>query len=73
MNNKKTTIDRRSFLKASALTGGGLLIGFNFFTACKPEVKPPIDISKLNFNEFNGFIKIADKFCSDCLDKHLGN
>ncbi len=60
MNTKKNTIDRRSFLKASALTGGGLIIGFNFFTACKPEVKPPVDISKLNFNDFNGFIKIAD-------------
>ena len=60
MNTKKHTIDRRSFLKASALTGGGLIIGFNFFTACKPKVKPPVDISKLNFNDFNGFIKIAD-------------
>lgn len=60
MKTKKHTIDRRSFLKASALTGGGLIFGFNFFTACKPEVKPPVDISKLNFNDFNGFIKIAD-------------
>ncbi len=60
MNAKKNTIDRRSFLKASALTGGGLIIGFNFFNACKPEVKPPVDISKLNFNDFNGFIKIAN-------------
>ncbi len=60
MKSKKQIIDRRSFLKASALTGGGLIIGFNFFTACKPEVKPSVDISKLNFHDFNGFIKIAD-------------
>lgn len=60
MNMKKNTVDRRSFLKASALTSGGLLIGFNFFKACKPETKPPVDISKLNFHDFNGFIKIAD-------------
>ncbi|UOB17605.1 xanthine dehydrogenase family protein molybdopterin-binding subunit [Abyssalbus ytuae] len=52
--------DRRSFIKTSTLAGGGILIGFNLFTACKPGVKPPEDISQLNFNDFNAFIKIAD-------------
>jgi len=52
---------RRGFLKTSVLAGGGMLIGFNLFTACKPEAKVPIDISKLNFNDFNAFIKISDK------------
>ncbi len=60
MSKINTTTDRRSFLKVSGLAGGGMIIGFNFFTACKPEVAPPIDISKLNFHDFNGFIKIAD-------------
>jgi len=60
MSKIKSTIDRRSFLKVSGLTGGGLIIGFNFFTACKPEAVPAIDISQLNFHDFNGFIKIAD-------------
>lgn len=58
--NTPTTFDRRSFLKASALTSGGILIGFNLFTACKPQAKPPVDVSELNFNDFNAFIKIAD-------------
>lgn len=53
-------IDRRSFLRTSTLVGGGMLIGFNLFQACKPSVKPPMDISKLDFKDFNGFIKIAD-------------
>ena len=58
---KNIQFSRRSFLKASSLAGGGLLIGFNLFTACKSEVKPPIDLSKLNFNDFNAFIKISDQ------------
>ena len=27
----KTTLNRRSFLKASAMAGGGLALGFNWF------------------------------------------
>ncbi|WP_103068620.1 molybdopterin cofactor-binding domain-containing protein [Aquimarina sediminis] len=59
-NSISPSVSRRSFLKTSALAGGGMLIGFNLFQACKPEVAPPVDISKLNFNDFNAFIKIAD-------------
>ncbi len=54
------SFSRRSFIKTSALAGGGMLIGFNLFQACKPEATPPVDISQLNFNDFNAFIKIAD-------------
>ena len=51
---------RRNFLRTSALASGGLLVGFNLFTACKSEAKPPVDIANLNFNDFNAFIQIAD-------------
>ncbi|WP_442266875.1 molybdopterin cofactor-binding domain-containing protein [Tenacibaculum sp. ZS6-P6] len=51
---------RRNFLRTSALASGGMLVGFNLFTACKPEAKPAVDIANLNFNDFNAFIKIAD-------------
>lgn len=57
---KTPSFSRRSFIKTSALASGGMLIGFNLFQACKPEVVPPVDISELNFNDFNAFIKIAD-------------
>ena len=57
----KIHFSRRNFLKTSALVSGGILVGFNLFTACKPNVEPPVDISKLNFNDFNAFIKISDE------------
>jgi len=53
------TFSRRNFLRTSSLAGGGLLIGFNLFTACKSDVKPPVDLADLNYNDFNAFIKIA--------------
>lgn len=56
---KSQNFSRRNFLKTSALAGGGILIGFNLFSACKPETIAPADISKLNFNDFNAFIKIS--------------
>lgn len=57
---EKMTFSRRGFIRTSALASGGLLIGFNFLTACKEEVQPPVDIANLNFNDFNAYIQIAD-------------
>ena len=55
----KNTLSRRAFMRTSGLAGGGMLIGFNLFQACKPKATPPIDLSKLDYNDFNAFIKIA--------------
>ncbi|WP_299551155.1 molybdopterin cofactor-binding domain-containing protein [Seonamhaeicola sp.] len=58
---KQIAFSRRSFLKTSALASGGMLIGFNLFNACKQDVKMPIDLSQLNYNDFNAFIKISEE------------
>lgn len=59
-NNNKLTFSRRNFIRTTALASGGLLIGFNFFSSCSETATPPVDISKLNFQDFNAFIKIAE-------------
>ncbi|TYA78455.1 xanthine dehydrogenase family protein molybdopterin-binding subunit [Seonamhaeicola marinus] len=59
ISENKNTFSRRSFIKASALAGGGIMIGFNLFQACKENVEVPIDLSALNYNDFNAFIKIS--------------
>lgn len=49
-------------MRTTSLASGGMLIGFNLFQACKPKVtlKPPVDLSKLAYKDFNAFIKIAE-------------
>mgnify|MGYP000252002200 CR=1 FL=1 len=58
---KTIKFSRRSFLQTSSLASGGMLIGFNLFTACKADIKPPEDLSLLNYNDFNAFIKISNE------------
>ena len=57
----KTKIGRRSFLKASAALGGGIMIGFNWLLSCKSLSleKKGLEIPKEWF-DINGYIKIGD-------------
>jgi len=53
----KTTYDRRSFIKVSTLSSGGMLLGFSWLASCKPD--QVVNMPKEWF-DINGFLKIAD-------------
>lgn len=55
----KTTYGRRSFIKTTALAGGGLMIGFSWLASCKPSPEQIKNMPKEWFN-INGFLKIGE-------------
>lgn len=55
----KTSYGRRSFLKTSALAGGGLVVGFSWLASCNPSTKEVAEMPKEWF-EINGYLKIGD-------------
>ncbi len=64
MKTVKTTYNRRSFLKVSALSGGGMLLGISWLSTTKAVGSPTTDLvsgmnAPTNWSELNGFVQIT--------------
>lgn len=59
MTTVNTKMNRRSFLKASALAGGGMMLSFAQLAGCKPTEEEMMGLPKEWF-ELNSYIKIGE-------------
>ncbi|MEL6945471.1 MAG: molybdopterin cofactor-binding domain-containing protein, partial [Bacteroidota bacterium] len=56
----KTTYGRRSFLKSTALAGGGLALGFSWLTSCQSQPEEEVVAMPEEWFEINSYLKIGD-------------
>ena len=60
----KTTYNRRSFLKASTVAGGGMILGFSWLASCQPAASSVAEEEALplpkEWFDINAFLKIGE-------------
>nr|WP_315165444.1 molybdopterin cofactor-binding domain-containing protein [uncultured Flavobacterium sp.] len=61
MEEEKKTYSRRSFLKVTTISGGGMMIGFSWLMGLKPNeaIASSLKINEEGHVEFNGYIQIT--------------
>ncbi len=60
MSTIKTSIGRRSFLKSTALAGGGMMLGFSWLASCKPKSVEEVMALPDEWFEINSYLKIGN-------------
>ena len=55
----KTSYNRRSFLKASAASGGGMVLGFSWLASCSPTAEQ-VRAMPSEWFDINAFLKVGD-------------
>lgn len=60
MKTEKTKLSRRSFLHASVLAGGGLMLNFSFLASCQSSTTEEILDPAKDWFDLNGYLKIAE-------------
>ncbi|NND34650.1 MAG: xanthine dehydrogenase family protein molybdopterin-binding subunit [Saprospiraceae bacterium] len=56
----KTAVGRRSFLKSTTLTGGGMMLGFSWLASCQSKSEEEIMAMPKEWFEINSYLKIGD-------------
>ncbi|MEM6317339.1 MAG: molybdopterin cofactor-binding domain-containing protein [Bacteroidota bacterium] len=60
MTTIKTSIGRRSFLKSSALAGGGMMLSFSWLASCQNKTEAEVLAMPKEWFDINAYLKIGD-------------